>query len=475
MSHWIRFLFAIVGLLCLLTPMTVAATDASARPNIVFIIVDDLRWDDLACTGHPFIKSPNMDRIAREGARFKNAFATTPLCSPSRATFLTGLYAHTHGVTDNTNHDALSHRLETFLLLLQRSGYATAFLGKWHMGTDDSPRPGIDHWISFKGQGKFLDPEINVNGKPEKVKGYATDILNERALEFVKRKHDRPFVLYLSHKAVHPNVEQRPDGSLTDPSAANFLPAERHKNLYADAKIPRRPNALIDKIEGKPALMEKIGDLAPLSRATGTSDEVIRDRLRMVMAVDEGVGQIFKALEETKQLDNTLIVLTSDHGYFYGEHGLSVERRLAYEEGIRIPLLMRYPALIKAGTTLDQMVLSVDLAPTLLDVAGAALPAKLHGKSVVPLLKGEKTRWRQAFLIEYFSDTVFPRVHKMGYQAVRTDRWKYIRYTDRKGMDELYNLQTDQYEMKNRIGEPMARTILSAMQMEVARLLEETP
>ncbi len=475
MSRLNRFLLAIGGLYCLLAPIALAAADASARPNIVFIIVDDLRWDDLACTGHPFVKSPNIDRIAREGVVFKNAFATTPLCSPSRATFLTGLYAHTHGVTDNTNHDALSHRLETFLLLLKRSGYATAFLGKWHMGTDDSPRPGIDQWVSFKGQGQFLDPEINVNGKPEKVKGYATDILNDRAVEFLKRKHDKPFVLYLSHKAVHPNLEQRPDGSVTDPTAANFVPAERHKNLYADATIPRRPNALVDRLEGKPALMQKVGDLPPLSRATGTSDAVIRDRLRMVMSVDEGVGQIFKTLEDTKQLDNTLIVLTSDHGYFYGEHGLSVERRLAYEEAIRIPLLMRYPPLIKAGTTLDQFVLSVDMAPTLLDLAGAPVPAKLHGKSVVPLLKGEKIPWRKAFLIEYFSDTTFPRMHKMGYQAVRTDRWKYIRYTDQKGMDELYNLQTDPYEMKNRIDEPKAKTILQAMQMEIARLLRETP
>src|SRR5438552_2022944 len=153
---------------------------AAGRPNVVFILMDDLRWDELGCVGHPFIKSPNIDRLAREGALFKNAYATTPLCSPSRASFLTGLYPHTHGVRDNTSNDALSHKLSTFLLLLKRAGYATAFIGKWHMGTDDAPRPGIDHWVGFKGQGQYIDPALNVNGKVETAKGYATDILNDK-------------------------------------------------------------------------------------------------------------------------------------------------------------------------------------------------------------------------------------------------------------------------------------------------------
>lgn len=455
-------------------PAASRAADAPSRPNIVFILVDDLRFDDIACMGHPFVQTPHIDRLAREGALFKKAYATTPLCSPSRASFLTGLYAHKHGVRDNTNNDACSHRLVTLLLLLKRAGYATAFLGKWHMGTDDSPRPGIDHWISFKGQGQYLDPDLNVNGKKEKAQGYATDVLNERAVEFIRRPHDRPFVLYLSHKAVHPNLAQRPDGSISDPTASKFLPAARHKHLYADAKIIRRPNALIDRLEGKPALTRQIGNLPPLSRTTGTSDEVIRDRLRMLMAVEEGVGQIVKALEEKKLLDRTLIVFTSDHGYFYGEHGLSVERRLAYEETARIPLLLRYPSLVKAGTSFEPFVLSVDLAPTLLEMAGAPLPQGLHGRSLVPLLKGKQKKLRDSFLIEYFSDTVFPRMHKMGYQAVYTGHWKYIRYTDLQGMDELYDLETDPYEMHNRIGEAGCQKILQDLQAELERLLRET-
>jgi N-acetylglucosamine-6-sulfatase len=449
------------------------AADAP-RPNVVFILMDDLRWDEMGCAGHPFLKTPNVDRIAREGALFRNAFATTPLCSPSRASFLTGRYPHAHGVTDNTDHDALSHRLVTFPRLLHDAGYVTAFIGKWHMGTDDSPRPGIDYWVGFKGQGDYIDPELNVNGKVEKTKGYATDLLNERAVEFIRRPHDRPFLLYLSHKAVHPNLVQRADGSLSDPSASTFVPAQRHANLFTTEKMPRRPNALVDRITGKPALERRFGDLPPLGRATGSSDDVIRGRLRSFMAAEEGVGDILKTLAERKLLDNTLVIFSSDHGYYYGEHGLSVERRLAYEEGIRIPLVMRYPPLIKAGTTLEPMVLSLDIAPTLLELAGVATPGNVHGRSLVPLVRGTQPKWRDSFLIEYFSDTVFPRVHKMGYQAVRTGRWKYIRYTELTGMDELYDLQSDPYEMHNRVGDAAAEPARRDCAAELERLLRES-
>jgi N-acetylglucosamine-6-sulfatase len=278
-------------------------------------------------------------------------------------------------------------------------------------------------------------------------------------------------VLYLSHKAVHPNLEQRPDGTISDPNASTFVPAERHKHLFADEKIPRRPNALIDKLAGKPALTRQIGKLPPLGRNTGTSDEVIRDRLRMLMAAEEGVGQIFQVLNERGLLDQTMLIFTSDHGYFYGEHGLSVERRLAYEEAIRIPLLVRYPPLIRPGTKVDPFVLSVDIAPTLIELAGAKSPDKIQGQSLVPLLKGESAKLRDSFLIEYFSDKVFERVDRMGYQAVRTDRWKYIHYIDLTGVDELYDLKVDPYEMKNLIDDPAASEPLADLRRELHKLV----
>jgi N-acetylglucosamine-6-sulfatase len=193
------------------------------------------------------------------------------------------------------------------------------------------------------------------------------------------------------------------------------------------------------------------------------------------MAIEEGVGEIFKALKETNQLDNTVIVLTSDNGYFYGEHGLSVERRLAYEESARIPLLMRYPRMIRAGSTVEQMALNIDIAPTVLEIAGAGALGRVHGRSLAPLLKGNTKDWRSSFLIEYFSDKVFPRVSHMGYQAVRTERWKYIHYTELSGMDELYDLRRDPYEMENAIGAGDAQGALKQMQQELKKILAATP
>ena len=445
----------------------------SPRPNIVFILVDDLRFDELGITGHPFIRTPNIDRIGKEGALFRNAFMTTPLCCPSRASFLTGQYAHTHGITDNVDRSAHSHTLVTFPLLLHQSGYETAFIGKWHMGNDDKPRPGFDRWVSFKGQGTYLNPDINEDGKPVKLAGYITDILNAYAVEFIKRSHDKPFLIYLAHKAIHPEVTQNDDGSVNLADAEVFIPAERHRDLYAGSPIPHRPNYKRAP-EDKLALQRRIGDLPPLGPGTATRDETILGRQRSLMAIEDGVGEILRVLKETGQLANTIVVFTSDNGYFYGEHGLSVERRLAYEESIRMPLLIRYPKAITAGLVRSEFALNIDMAPTLLELSGVAVPDMMQGRSLVPLLNGKRVPWRNSFLIEYYTDNVFPRILKMGYKAVRNGRWKYIHYLELEGMDELYDLNTDPYEMKNLVHQPGARKALDEMKKEMERLLDST-
>ena len=271
---WFRIL-----LLCLplafpveVTSQRYPGTVKNPQPNIIFILIDDLRWDELGCTGHPFVKTPNIDRIAREGALFRNAFMTTPLCSPSRASFLTGQYAHTHGITDNVDRSAASHKLTTFPLLLHQAGYETAFIGKWHMGNDDTPRPGFDRWVSFKGQGTYFNPDLNEDGKSIKIRGYTTDILNDYAVDVIKRPRNKPLFVYLAHKALHPEVTQNNDGSVNLTEAERFIPAERHKNFYTDQAIPRRPNANRAP-EDKPALQRQIGNLPPLGPNTGTRDE----------------------------------------------------------------------------------------------------------------------------------------------------------------------------------------------------------
>jgi arylsulfatase A-like enzyme len=453
--------------------MAVAATTPS-KPNIIFVLVDDLRWDDLGCAGHPFSRTPHIDRVAREGARFLNAFATTPLCSPSRASILTGVYAHTHGIIDNTERSKQSHQLKTFPQELQKAGYETAFFGKWHMGNDNTPRAGFDRWYCLQGQGSTFDPAVNDDGHDVQTQGYVTDLLNAKTIDFIRQKHTRPYFVYLSHKAMHPETQQAADGTLSDPNASNFIPAPRHKNFYVGDKLPRRPNWSVPPLD-KPALQQKIAGLAPLGPKTGSTDDSILNRLRMLASVDEGVGEIRKALADAGQLDNTLIVVTGDHGYFYGEHGLSVERRLAYEEGIRVPIVVRYPPLIKTGSTPENLALTIDFAPTFVELAGSAAPPQYQGHSLVPLLKGAAPAdWRKSILVEYFSDTVFPRMRKMGYHAVRDDHWKYIHYDEQADADELYDLTIDPYELKNLAHEAAATDALMQMQNKLRKLLVET-
>jgi len=443
-------------------------------PNMIVVLVDDLRWDEVRAAGHPFVDTPNMDRIAREGVRFLNAFATTPLCSPSRASFLTGQYPHTNGILDNTARP--SHDLPTFPVELQRAGYDTAFIGKWHMGNDDSPRPGFTHWVAMRGQGEAIDPVLNVDGQRQQTTGYVTDVLTDYAVSFIERPRDAPFLVYLAHKAIHPNIVQRDDGSTValGDQPGGFVAAERHRGRYLGQLMPRRPSAFKPPT-GKPALERVIDDLPPLGPDTATTDEEMRGRLEMLLAVDESLGLMVDALNRQGALDNTVIVVTSDHGYFYGEHGLNEERRLAYEETIRIPLLLRYPAVASAGTTPTPMALSIDLAPTLVELAGLRPTPGMQGRSLLPLLRGKTPGdWRSSLLVEYYSDTVFPRIRNMGYVAARTERYKLIHYLELDGMDELYDLESDPFEERNLIADPNASQSLGAMRGELDRLLRAT-
>lgn len=448
---------------------------ADRPPNVVLILVDDLRWDDLGIEGHPFAETPNIDQLAREGVRFRNAFATTPLCSPSRAAILTGQYAHTNGIIDNTARDSTSHRLETFARPLARAGYQTGFFGKWHMGNDDNPRPGFTHWVAMRGQGEAIDPFFNVDGTRRQERGYVTDLLTDHAVEFVERARSGPFLVFLAHKALHPNVVQRDDGSTgaVAGQAEGFIPAPRHRGRYATATVPRRPNAA-GPVEGKPALLRPLDGVTPLGPATGTPDQDVRDRLEMLLGVDESVGRLVEKLKAIGEYDRTVFIVTSDHGYFYGEHQLNDERRLAYEETIRIPLIIRYPPVARAGATPPRMVQTIDLASTVLALAGAPDSVTRHGTSLVPVLRGTDSAWRTSVLIEYYSDAVFPRIRNMGYQAVRTERYKYIHYLELPGMDELYDLATDPFEMTNLIDTPAGRAVLPTLQAELARLQQET-
>ncbi len=467
------------GALLVLAVPPLAMAQADDRPNFVVVLVDDMRWDDFGAGGHPFVRTPNIDRVAAEGAMFLNAFTTTPLCSPARASILTGLYAHTNGIIDNTNRRG--HDLNTFPRQLDRTGYDTAFVGKWHMGTDGTPRPGFDTWVSLIGQGTNTDPEVYVGSERMTFEGHVTDVLTDHAVSYLEAARDEPFVLFFAQKAVHPDLAL----GLVE---GGFIAADRHLGIYDAEPIMRVPSAGVPPLD-KPALMRNVTNLPPLGLDTATTDATIRDRLEMVTGVDESVGRLLEALERIGELDDTFFVVTSDHGYFYGEHGLNAQRRLAYEESVRIPMVIRYPGLIERGTRPEQMVLTIDLASTILDLAGQVPEAAMHGASLVPILTGENPDdWRSSLLIEHHSDpddylrdapgpgraSEFTRVLNMGYKAVRTERYKYIQYTELEGMDELYDLEADPYEMNNIIDAPETAPLLEDMHDELVRLLELT-
>lgn len=440
-SAWSHALVAVA--LCLSACAGESARDGEAgpeRPNIVFVLLDDARYDDLV--GHPFAELPNIEQLARDGVSFQRFYTSAPLCSPSRAVFMTGQYIAHNGIVDNGERAELSHQIVTFPRLLHDAGYRTGFFGKWHMGhEDDSPRPGFDRWVSFVGQGVYFDPELNIDGEPAQGEGYMTDILMDHAVSFIESApEDQPFLAFVSHKAVHPEIF--PDFVRT------FPPAPGDEELYAGQELPRNP-AWRASTTGKPALTRPVDHDDPRSPPGGLSDDVILDRTRMLSAVDRGMGRLMEALRARGDLDRTVVVLTSDQGFFYGEFGLAQERRLAYEPSIHIPLIVRYPALAPSGAEPTALASNIDIAPTMLELAGAPVPPDMDGLSLVSALRNPSAAVRDQLLIEYYTDEVFPRIQRMGYKAVRTDRYKYIRYEELEGMDELYDLSSDPHELDN--------------------------
>jgi arylsulfatase A-like enzyme len=457
-----QFITASAGALAA-TSMPHLAQASAARPNIVVIVVDDMRFDEYAAAGHPYLQTPHIDALADSGARFSNAYHTTPLCSPNRACILTGQYASRHGIIDNTSRSHASHRLHTFARELQRAGYDTAHVGKWHMGNDPSPRPGYDYWVSFAGQGDIVDPELYENGRLRRVPGYITDLLSERAVEFATRKRNKPFMVYLGHKAVHPQIAQRDDGSVDVATSQGFMPAERHRGRYQGKLFPRRPNyGLGDQDRaGKPVLAGVLDakKSAQMRQAFGAevldervAETTIQARAEMMLSVDEGLGHLVAALEEQGLRENTLIVFMSDNGSFFGEHGLSVERRFPYEESIKCPLLITHASI--GPRQVDSFALSVDIAPTLLTAAGVDVPRSVQGRSLLAQARGRAGTTRESFLVEYHGhENPFPWIANIDYRAVRMGRYKYIRWIREDEAHELYDLEADPYEMRNLAGE----------------------
>ncbi len=454
------------------------------KPNFIVILVDDLRYDEFGAGGHPYMKTPHVDRLAAEGALFERAFHTTPICSPNRASIVTGQYASRHGIIDNVARDAMSQRLPNYHLALQKLGYETGHVGKWHMGNDGMPRPGYHHWVSFDGHGSLNDPRLNVNGAYETRSGYMTDLLNQEALAFVERKRSKPFALFFAHKAVHPDAHQAADGTLDMSRFGGYIPAERHRGLYANGVFPKKPNMLSARglVRQKPAwadafeLKRSKHSRALLDAIQAGSQEEIRQRARMMASVDEGVGMLLEALARQKRLDDTLILFLGDNGYFFGEHGLGPERRFAYEEGIRAPFVLRYPRRAKAGARIRDLVICPDIAPTLIEFAGGRPGAQVQGRSLAPLLAGRRRGWRKSFLVEYWAEQAMPWLVGMTYKAVRTDRHKLIHWVNRGvagELDELYDLERDPWELKNLVRSTRHAALRTSLRRDLRRLVAD--
>ncbi len=455
---------------------TLPRTEGAKQRNIIFVLTDDHRADALGFLGHPIVETPHLDRLARGGVHLKNAMVTTSLCSPSRVSILTGLYAHNHGVIDNYN--PVSPDLVFFPQYLQAAGYETALIGKWHMGGgDDSPQRGFDHWVSFKGQGSYWPDNrgatrtvaqtshegFNVNGRRVPQKGYITDELTDYAIEWLEsRRSGRPFMLYLGHKAVH----------------SDFVAADRHLGRYQNRRfVMPETSAPITDAQDKPKWVRdqrnsRHGIEFGYNVTDYTVEKYARRYFETLLAVDDSMGRLMEWLARKGLLESTLIVYMGDNGFHLGEHGL-IDKRTAYEDSIKVPLLLHCPEVFRPGTVVDEVVANIDVAPTLLEFAGLVPPVgRMDGRSFLPLVLGNKIPWRDYLLYEYFWEWNGPYTPTM--HALRGERFKYIRYYGVWDNDELYDLQIDPLEKQNLINSPAHRDVAARLHDRLFDLLEAT-
>lgn len=474
----------IVKYVCLYLIFTLASNAARAqsrKSNIIVIVVDDMRFDEWGGGGHPFLKTPAIDKLVAEGTKFQRAYHAVPLCSPNRASILTGQYPSRHGISDNTSRNQESFMLDLFPKYLQNAGFKTAHVGKWHMGNSPMPRPGYDYWLSFEGQGTNYNPKLYEGESESQYKGYITDILTDKSIDFIKKSKDEPFFLYIGHKAVHPEARQRDDGSTDLNVPKVFIPADRHKGVYASAEFKRSPSFSARGIAdaNKPVIQNAFAIRDELMRQDslwipaidlGTSDQSIRNRAEMMLAVDESLERIVNTLKDLKIDQETTIIFTSDNGYFFGEHGLSLERRLPYEESIKAPLFIKCPSVAKPQSEVYSLALSIDIAATALDLANVEIPKTIQGMSLLPLIKGEKTNVRKDALVEYYSnENPFPWTAQLDYRLVVNERYKYIKWL-RTEESELYDLHADPYEQNNLVHQPKFRKVIGQLKKRLATL-----
>lgn len=499
-SHRSSWLFALCTILAALPAsftvgVTAHAADPAAtsgRPNILFIMSDDHAYHAIGAYGSKVNKTPNLDRLAKEGMLFNRCLVTNSICGPCRAVILTGKYSHLNGFFQNGNRFDGSQ--QTVAKLLQKAGYKTAVVGKWHLETDPT---GFDYWNVLLGQGPYYNPPMKTAAGVTKHEGYTTDIITDFALDFLQDQQgaEQPFFLMYHHKAPH----------------RNWQPGPKYLDKYKDVTIPE-PNTLFDDYEGRGTAaktqdmtiaktmnasdlkLSPPGGLTPEQRkawdaaytkeneefrqANLQGEDLVRwkyqrymkDYLRCVDSVDENVGRVLNYLDESGLAKNTVVIYSSDQGFYLGDHGW-FDKRWMYEESLKTPLLIRYPGTIQPGSVNNDMVMNLDFAETFLDLAGAEIPADMQGRSMVPILAGNTPDdWRKSMYYHYYE---FPGAHSVQrHYGVATDRYK-LMYFYTIDEWELYDLEKDPQEMKSVYGDPAYTEVQAELKKELARLRKE--
>lgn len=434
------------------------------RPNIIWIMSDDHASQALSCYGSRLNRTPNLDRIASEGVRFDNAFCTNSLCAPSRATLLTGKYSHINGMKDNQPQSVFDGSQPTFPKVLQKAGYRTAIVGKWHLVSDPT---GFDYWNILPGQGIYHNPDFIEMGKKVKRPGYVTDIITDDAIRWMKGAGAGPFCLMVHHKAPHRGWE----------------PDDKHSALYADRSLPE-PESFNDDYRNRTSsaahadnriadmpdwVKEQPPGMTPEQTKKWNYQHFIKDYLRVIASLDDNVGRLLGTLDASGLASNTLVAYASDNGFFLGDHGW-FDKRFIYEESLRVPLMMRFPGVARAGRVEKRVVANIDFAPTLLEAAGVPVPADIQGRSLLPLLKGQSPKWRDSLYYHYYE---YPQPHRVRpHYGVRTERYKLVCYPT---VDEweLFDLKTDPHELKSIYADPSQAALVRKMKAELSRLRAE--
>lgn len=463
----IRYIIATAFLVGLLFSCAVKKEEGvDERPNIIFIMSDDHASQAISSYGSKINTTPNIDRLASEGALFRNSFCTNSICSPSRAVILTGKYSHLNGVSDNA--EVFNGSQDTYPKYLQAAGYQTAIVGKWHLKSEPT---GFDYWNVLPGQGAYHDPVLIENGNEKKYTGYVTDIITDQALSWLKdRKTENPFCLMVHHKAVH----------------ADWEADDKYADMFENIKVPE-PTTFNDDYEGRAEQISNHQLLVGPSQwnihykyrfgempVVGTDQDkrewmyqrYIKDYLKCVASLDDNIGRLLDYLDESELRKNTIVIYTSDQGFFLGEHGL-YDKRFMYEESLRMPLIMRYPKEIKPGSIIEDMALNLDFAETILDYAGVEIPKEMQGNSLRNLARGEKQEdWR---------DKMYYRFYEEGYgigphEGIRTENHKLIHFMHGNEAWELYDLDADPTEVKNLYSDESNDELIETLKSEMKEM-----